>query len=237
MCRRKTVSDPVSRNKFCGETDLDRFRASLDQTCKPRRKLAAPRSRDDRSPAQPPEDLGAMGINRRLTGGASGGARSSSGFRPRSCALPNSVDLPKLFTYRRARWSCIGVLEGLLSPRAHFVAAAVAFLIAGSATAFAENEDIGRPGPASSDGEAPPGLGLIVDGHAFGDEWTAVILSTPRGHFTVPGREERYMSSLGAEAGTPLANQNGPGADDDLSADFSSSHARGHSFSGDRDGL
>ena len=115
------------------------------------------------------------------------------------------------------------MLEGLLSPRAHFVAAAVAFLIAGSATAFAENEDIGRPGPASSDGEAPPGLGLIVDGHAFGDEWTAVILSTPRGHFTVPGREERYMSSLGAEAGTPPANQNGTGADDDLSADFSSS--------------
>jgi hypothetical protein len=120
--------------------------------------------------------------------------------------------------------------EGLLSPRAHFVGAAVAFLIAGSATAFAEVEDIGRPAPTFPDGDGSPNLGLFREGHAFGDGWTTLNLSTSRGNFTSSSGEQKLISSLGAEAGTPADDQNGAGPDYELSADYSSSTLDGARF-------
>jgi hypothetical protein len=107
MCRYKTVRNPLSEKKFCGERKLGNCDAPLDQTRRPRRKLAARRIKHDRNPAQPAESRGPAGVNSRFAGRARGGVRSPSDFRPRFSALPNSVDSPKLFTYRIARWSCI----------------------------------------------------------------------------------------------------------------------------------
>ena len=120
--------------------------------------------------------------------------------------------------------------EGLLSARAHFVATAVAFLIAGSVTASAEVEDIGRPAAALPDGDAPRGLGPIQDGQAFGDAWTPLTLWTSRDNFTSPSRGGKFISSLGSDRGPPTSDQDGGGRDYESNADYSSSTLEGGRF-------
>jgi hypothetical protein len=102
--------------------------------------------------------------------------------------------------------------EGLLSSRAYYIAAAIAFLIARSGTASA---DIGPPSAAFPDGDVASGPGLFRDG--FG---------TSMGDFTsfgVGGKED--VSSLGSDNGP--GGQVGAGplptAFDDLNADYSTS--------------
>jgi hypothetical protein len=97
--------------------------------------------------------------------------------------------------------------EGLLSSRAYYIAAAVAFLIAGSGTASA---DIGPPTAAFPDGAVASGPGLFRDG--FG---------TLMGDFT----SFEVVSSLGSENGPEGQVGAGPlpTAFDDLNADYSTS--------------
>ena len=108
--------------------------------------------------------------------------------------------------------------EGLLSPKAYLVAAAVASLITGSATAFAEGEDGGPSVTTFPDGFAPQGLVLFREGHGFGDEWT---LWASRGKLTSLGRGEKFISS--PEVATPPGDQDGARPDYDLNANYSSS--------------
>ena len=111
--------------------------------------------------------------------------------------------------------------EALLSARAYLVAAAVASLITGSATAFAEGEDGGPPVTAFPDGFAPQGLDLFSEGHGFGDEWTTLNLWASRGKLTSLGRGEKFISS--PDVATPPGDQDGARPDYDLNADYSSS--------------
>jgi hypothetical protein len=46
-------------------------------------------------------------VDPRFAARASGEVRSSHGFQLGFSILPNAVDWPELFDYRRARWSCI----------------------------------------------------------------------------------------------------------------------------------
>ena len=111
--------------------------------------------------------------------------------------------------------------EALLSARAYLVAAAVASLITGSATAFAEGEDGGPPVTAFPDGFAPQGLDLFSEGHGFGDKWTTLNLWASRGKLTSLGRGEKFISS--PDVATPPGDQDGARPDYDLNADYSSS--------------
>jgi len=111
----------------------------------------------------------------------------------------------------------------LLSPRAYCVAAAVAFLIAGSGTASAEVEDIGRPATAFPDG------GVVPDPGVFRDGWPS------SGDFTSLSVGGKIVSSLGAESGAPPDGQDGGGPlpapfDYELNADYSSSTLDGGLF-------
>jgi hypothetical protein len=83
-------------------------------------------------------------------------------------------------------------VEGLLLSRAHCVAAAVAvaFLIAGSGTASAEVEDIGRPATAFPDDGVARCPGLFHDGDGFG---------TSRGDLTSLSVGGKVVSSPGSD--------------------------------------
>jgi hypothetical protein len=107
MCRQKAVRDRRSKNQFCGERELSRHDAPLDQTPGPRRKLVARRGHNDRNQAQPAENLGPTGHDSLCAGRVSRAVSSPHGIRLRVRASPNSVDSRKLFTYRIARWSCV----------------------------------------------------------------------------------------------------------------------------------
>lgn len=103
----KALRDRRSKNKFCGERELGSYDAPLDQTPGPRRKRVARPDDSDRNPDQPAENLGPTGYDSRCARRAGRGVGSPRGIRLGVRAPPNSVDSLKLFTYRRARCSCI----------------------------------------------------------------------------------------------------------------------------------
>jgi len=105
--------------------------------------------------------------------------------------------------------------EGLLSSRAYYIAAAVAFLIAGSGTASAVTEEIGPPTAAFPDDGVAQGPGLFRDGDGVG---------TSRRDFTSPSGGGNIMSSVGSDDGP---DDQGGEPLPELNADYSSSTVDG----------
>ena len=91
--------------------------------------------------------------------------------------------------------------EGLLSPRAYCVAAAVAFLIAGSGTASAVMEEIGPSTTAFPDDGVAQGPGLFRDGDGFG---------TSKRDFTSLSGGGNIISSVGSDNGPDDQGGGGP---------------------------
>ncbi len=107
MRLQKALRDRRSKNIFCGERELGSYHAPLDQTPGPRRKRVARPGDFDRNPAQPAENLGPTGYDSRCAHRAGRGGKFPSRHPTWSPRPTKSVDSLKLFTYRRARWSCI----------------------------------------------------------------------------------------------------------------------------------
>jgi hypothetical protein len=106
-----TAQLSLRNSDFCGEGEPDHYGAPPDKSGGPRRRSAARRVRHGRNAVQPHENLGRTSVAWLSGAGAMSAVGPSIRFRPGFSLPRRAVDTPQLFTYRGARWSCIGSME------------------------------------------------------------------------------------------------------------------------------